>query len=223
MSNLSNEKQPMDTQRIYGKKNAKDRELERRERLLEAALQLFATQGYANTTIEVLCSEAKVTTRHFYQAFSGREAVLLSLFNQMMDELQVGILTSMMNVGNSMQEKLQQIIHALVYHYLTDTRRAKVGVLEVVGASPVIERRRREVIHTISTYIQVFLDQLALQNEIPKRNYHWVAVAIVGGINELMAEWLMNPQLSLEQLTEEMMFTAEVLIQGVKYLPIKDE
>lgn len=215
MSNLKNEMQPV-AKRVYGKKNAEDRESERRERLLQAALQLFATQGYANTTIEGLCSEAKVTARHFYQVFRGREALLLALYNQMMEELQAGILSSVMKEHGSVREKMHEIIQALVNLYLTDTRRAKIGVLEVVGVSQDIELRRREVIHTISMSIQLFLDQLASQNEIPKRNYHWLAVAIVGGMNELMAEWLMNPQLSLKELTEEMIFIVESYIQGIK-------
>lgn len=219
MSNIKDEMQAIPAKRVYGKKNAEDRETERRERLLQAALQLFATQGYANTTIEALCSEAKVTTRHFYQAFGGREAVLLALYNQLMDELQTCILSSVMTEHTSMQDKMRLIIQTLVNYYFSDARRARIGVLEVVGASPAIELRRREVIHTISRYIQLFLDQLATQNEIPKRNYHWAAIAIVGGMNELMAEWLMHPQLSLDELTEEMIFTAEVLLQGIRRHP----
>lgn len=43
-------------------------------------------------------------------------------------------------------------------HYLTDTRRAQIGVLEVVGASATVEQRRREVIHSIVNYVQVFLN-----------------------------------------------------------------
>lgn len=206
---------PIMAKRVYGKKNAEDREIERRERLLQTALQLFATQGYANTTIEALCSESKVTTRHFYQAFGTRETLLLELYNQLMDELQAGILSAVLAEHSDMQEKMRFIIQTLLNYYFTDPRRAKVGVLEVVGASPVVERRRREVIHTISGYIQLFFDQLAVQNEIPRRNYHWLAVAIVGGMNELMAEWLMNPQMSLDELTEEMIFITESFIQGI--------
>lgn len=37
----------------------------------------------------------------------------------------------------------------------------------------------------------------------PERNYYWLAVAMVGGINEMMAEWLMNRSISLEELVQE--------------------
>ncbi|XID75631.1 TetR/AcrR family transcriptional regulator [Alkanindiges sp. WGS2144] len=215
MSNLKDKVQPGIAKRVYGKKSAEDRVLERYERLMEAGLQLFATQGYANTTIEALCSEARVTTRNFYQAFSGREALLLAVYNRMIEEFQTGLLAVMQAEHHSMQESLRQAVQALVTHYLTDTRRARIGVLEVVGASPVIEHRRREVIHGIAMNIQLFLDMLARQQQIPKQNYHWLAIAIVGGINEMMAEWLMNQSLSLEQLIDEMMQMLEILLQGI--------
>lgn len=206
---------PVSTKRVYAKKNPEQRVIERRERLLEAALQLFATKGYANTTIEALCSEAKVTTRHFYQAFKGREELLLTLYNQLMVELQAGLLSAMQDEHSSLQHKMNQVIQALVKQYLTDTRRAQVGVIEVVGASPAVEKRRREVIHAIAMHLQAFLDEMAAQQKIPRRNYHWLAIAIVGGINELMAEWLMSPSLTLEQLSDEIVFAASTLLQGI--------
>ncbi len=220
MSNLKNSTSPdamprVSTKRVYAKKNPEQRVIERRDRLLEAALQLFATKGYANTTIEVLCSEAKVTTRHFYQAFKGREELLLTLYEQLMLELQAGLLSAMQDEHSSLQHKMNQVIQALVKQYLTDTRRAQVGVIEVVGASPAVEKRRREVIHAIAMHLQAFLDEMAAQQKIPRRNYHWLAIAIVGGINELMAEWLMSPSLTLEQLSDEIVFAASTLLQGI--------
>ncbi len=200
--------------RVYRKKNPEDRVLERRERLMQAALQLFATQGYANTTIETLCSEAKVTTRHFYQVFSSREELLLAVYNQITEELQVSLFSAMVTERQGLQEKMQQVIQALVNNYLTDSRRAQIGVLEVVGASAIVEKRRREVIHGIAIHLEQFMDALAAENQLPQRNYHWLAVALVGGINELMAEWLMNQSLSLEQLTDEIFYLINMFMAG---------
>ena len=213
MSNLDRTIETVN-KRVYRKKNPEDRVLERRERLMQAALQLFGTQGYANTTIETLCSEAKVTTRHFYQVFSSREELLLAVYNQITEELQVSLFSAMMAERQGLQEKMQQVIHALVNNYLTDSRRAQIGVLEVVGASAIVEKRRREVIHGIAIHLEQFMNALAAENQLPQRNYHWLAVALVGGINELMAEWLMNQSLSLEQLTDEIFYLINMFMSG---------
>lgn len=214
MSNLKNTIKPV-AKRIYAQKNAEARVLERRERLFDAALELFATQGYAHSTIEALCSAAKVTTRHFYQIFPSREALLLALYNQMMEDLNTVLLTAIQAEHTSFPEKMQYVVETLVHHYLSDTRRARVGVLEVVGASPAIEQRRREVIHGIAGHLQRFLQSTSQQTETAPHHYHWLAVAVVGGINEVMAEWLMHPQLSLEQLTQEILLIAHTLLRGV--------
>jgi AcrR family transcriptional regulator len=213
---LSNLDRTIETvnKRVYRKKNPEDRVLERRERLMQAALQLFGTQGYANTTIETLCSEAKVTTRHFYQVFSSREELLLAVYNQITEELQVSLFSAMEAERQGLQEKMQQVIQALVNNYLTDSRRAQIGVLEVVGASAIVEKRRREVIHGIAIHLEQFMNALAAENQLPQRNYHWLAVALVGGINELMAEWLMNQSLSLEQLTDEIFYLINMFMAG---------
>ena len=213
MSNLDRTIETVN-KRVYRKKNPEDRVLERRERLMQAALQLFGTQGYANTTIETLCSEAKVTTRHFYQVFSSREELLLAVYNQITEELQVSLFSAMVTERQGLQEKMQQVIQALVNNYLTDSRRAQIGVLEVVGASAIVEKRRREVIHGIAIHLEQFMDALAAENQLPQRNYHWLAVALVGGINELMAEWLMNQSLSLEQLTDEIFYLINMFMAG---------
>ena len=49
--------------RTYGGRSAADRRAERRERLLEAGLALFGTDGYATSSIEKLCTHAGTTGR----------------------------------------------------------------------------------------------------------------------------------------------------------------
>lgn len=204
--------------RVYRQTSAEQRALERKQRLLDAALQLFSSTGYAHSTIEALCSEAKVTTRHFYQAFSSREALLLCLYEQLIQDLQTALLVAVTVPDLSVSQKIERLVYALVEHYLQDRRRAQVGVLEVVGASPAVEQRRREVIQGIAQLIQAFMNQLADDDRIPRHDYRLIALAIVGGINEIMADWLTNPVLSLDQLAQEMIFAMHTFMNGAQPL-----
>src|ERR1044072_5196426 len=65
--------------RTYGGRSAADRRAERRERLREAGLALFGTEGYATSSIEKLCTHAGVSTRNFYEEFRAREDLLIAL------------------------------------------------------------------------------------------------------------------------------------------------
>ena len=201
--------------RAYGGVTANQRAEERKARLLEAALELFARQGYSRTTIEALCTEAKVTARHFYQLFESREAILLALYNNIIEDLRAGVLLAMSAPNLSLEQQIPLGVSAMVHHYLEDRRLARVGVLEVVGVSPQMEARRRESIHDMADLIEAYLDNLVTRDELPKRNYHLVCIALVGGINELLAEWLTleNPP-DIATLSEEIVNILNALIRG---------
>ncbi len=201
--------------RVYGGIDAGQRVQERRERLLETALELFATQGYQNTPIEQLCASAKVTTRHFYEAFAGREALLLALYERIIREAQAAVREALQRPGLDLATRIPQVMGAFIETYVRDRRRAQVGVLEVVGVSPAVEKRRREVIREFAQVLEGYADSLVAQGLLPRRNYHPVSLALVGGINELLAEWLMSGDPgSLQQLHQAISDVMQALLLG---------
>ena len=59
-------------------------------RILDAALQVFRSQGYAGSTIDDVCREAELTKGSFFHHFKGKEDLALAAaahFSQMADEL----------------------------------------------------------------------------------------------------------------------------------------
>lgn len=201
--------------RVYGGVTAEQRVQERRERLLDTALELFATQGYQNTPIEQLCTEARVTTRYFYEAFPGREALLLALYERIIRIAQAAVREALQRPGLDLATRIPTVMRAFVEAYVSDRRRAQIGVLEVVGVSPAVEKRRREVIREFAQVLEGYADSLVAQGMLPRRDYHPVSLALVGGINELLAEWLMTGSPgSLQQLQETISDVMQALLLG---------
>ncbi len=66
----------------YAGKSASTRERERRTRLLAAGTRLIGRHGFAATSIDAICAEASLTKRYFYQAFEGREALLIAAYEE---------------------------------------------------------------------------------------------------------------------------------------------
>lgn len=193
---------------------------ERRQRLLAAGLELFARQGYAHTPIEQLCAEAKVTTRHFYALFASREALLTALYDDIVNSLHSAVLAAILQPGQTLEEIIPHAMQAMVQHYLADARRARIGVLESVGVSAAMERRRRGAIHSMASGIEHYMNLLASRGEFPQRNFHLSSVAIVGGINELLAEWLTIPEPpSIDQFSHEIARILQALMLGSMMLP----
>ena len=119
------------------------------------------------------------------------------------------------------EEQVVSAVQALVTHYLQDQRLARIGVLEVVGVSERMELVRRAAIHGIARVIESYLNALCQQAALPARNYELASIALVGGINELMADWLTreNP-CSLNKLSDEITYLVLAMVRGAQH-PLK--
>jgi AcrR family transcriptional regulator len=73
--------------RVYGGVSAAKRREERRQRLIDAGLELFGTRGVAAVGIVDICAEAKLIKRYFYESFSSIDELAVAVFEQVTDRL----------------------------------------------------------------------------------------------------------------------------------------
>ena len=71
-----------ETDRNYGGRSVAARKAERRSLFLNAALSVFADQGYAGSSVADICASASLARRQFYDEFGSREDLLLALYDQ---------------------------------------------------------------------------------------------------------------------------------------------
>jgi AcrR family transcriptional regulator len=70
------------------------READRRQRLVEAGLELVGTQGVAALTMRAACREAAVGPRYFYELFATREDLLEAVYDETVDRIREPILAA---------------------------------------------------------------------------------------------------------------------------------
>jgi AcrR family transcriptional regulator len=182
------------TGRRYGDKTPDERHDARRERLVEAALDAFAADGYAQTSIEALCARAGVSTRNFYEHFASREELLLALH----DDLNARALQAVAGaVAGADPDDLRARAYAGARAYFdvvtTDPRWARIAVVESVGVSRTAERHREEAIGRFAEVIELEATRLAEAGLAPARDHQLTAVALVGAINGLVNTWTTTP------------------------------
>lgn len=180
--------------RVYGEKTSVQRDDERRARLVEAALDVFAENGYASTSIEQLCTRAGVSTRNFYDHFSSREQLLITLH----DDLNARALQAVaLAVAAAEPDDLEGRAHAGVRAYFdvvtSDPRWARIAVVDSVGVSATAERHRQEALSQFAALIEVEVGRLADAGIVPKRDYRLTAIALVGAILGLVNTWTAVP------------------------------
>ncbi|MET0595808.1 MAG: hypothetical protein ABW133_24125, partial [Polyangiaceae bacterium] len=74
-----------------------------------------------------------------------------------------------------------------------DPRNARIACVEVVGAGPKVERRRRKAIHEIAKVIDAQAQTLAEQGSVAPRDFSLTAIAMAGACNELVTDAIMRP------------------------------
>src|SRR5581483_423913 len=121
--------------RRYGGKTLDERRAERRERLLDAGLELFGTRGFAQTTIEQICATAGLNPRYFYEQFPTRESLLGAVYARHVEAVAAEVLAAVRRAPPDPVERLRAGLEAFLDGSLADERAARVNYFEVVGVS----------------------------------------------------------------------------------------
>ncbi|MFT3857485.1 MAG: TetR/AcrR family transcriptional regulator [Aquabacterium sp.] len=86
----TSESPPQDTsknsERRYGGMSAQERSQQRREKLLEAAIQVFGTLGLRKATMRDICNEARIAERYFSEHFATASDAYEAAFKQISEQ-----------------------------------------------------------------------------------------------------------------------------------------
>ena len=173
--------------RRYGGLDSVERARQRRAALLEAGRTLFGTQGYRATSVHQLCTEAGLTKRYFYESFGDREAALAAVYDELIGGLRTATLDAVAQ-HDQVDTIAEAALTAFVDYLTTDHRRAQIVLIEVVGVSPEMETRRHAV---LTEFAELVVGVWLRGGEATSLRRH-TAVALVGGVNHLLVDWLLS-------------------------------
>ncbi|MBU0915330.1 TetR/AcrR family transcriptional regulator [Aquabacterium parvum] len=116
--------------RTYRGETAQARREQRRAKLLEAALDCFATRGVAHTTMRDICSQARLTDRYFYESFRNTKDAYEAVDSWQKDLLVAHVAAAMSNAPLSLLDQAKAGLSALYSFLREDARRAHVLLLD---------------------------------------------------------------------------------------------
>jgi AcrR family transcriptional regulator len=203
--------------RDYGGRSAEQRRAERRERMFTAGLELFGTEGYRQTSIERLCAAANVSTRNFYEEFTGRDRLLIALHERITVQAVLALAQALDDEQDaSLADRMARIVRAYLHTTLTDPRWARICYVEVVGAGPAVERQRQEWRERVAAFLVAEAERAVGRGEAPARDYRLAAVAFIGAVNELAGHWATRGRdIPLEEVCAELTRLAVAVLTAV--------
>jgi AcrR family transcriptional regulator len=174
--------------RTYGGKSAEQRRAERRALLVESGLEIWQEQGWAAVTMRGVCARAGLTDRYFYESFTDRDALLVTIWEQMRDE-------TLLMLGDAIEavadrgpfDQLAAALDAVVHHIADEPARAQIIFGDHAG-SAVLEARRREIVQQ-SADLMIGLARPYLRADVDETALRVAVLLGIGGFVELMLAW----------------------------------
>jgi AcrR family transcriptional regulator len=86
---------------------------DRRQRLLDAAWQRFASGGYRDTTVDGVCDQAGVSKGAFYGYFTSKQDLLLALLEEETRAL-IGVASELATLDIPTAERVRRFVRAML-------------------------------------------------------------------------------------------------------------
>jgi len=162
-----------------------------RERILNAAMEVFAARGYHGTVVDTITAASGTSKGAFYHYFPSKQAIFLTLMDELASDVEHGVEL----VIASEQGALAKVEAALRVVLETAAARrdlVRILLIEAVGLGPTMESARLEIHRRFARLIQRHLDRAAADGDIPPQDTAIAARAWIGALNEVITQWLMS-------------------------------
>ncbi|GAA1725258.1 TetR/AcrR family transcriptional regulator [Aeromicrobium alkaliterrae] len=195
-------------ERRYRGVSAEDRRSGRREKLVEAGLDLVGQRGVSAVTAESVATEAGLTKRYFYESFADRDVLLRALVDDLLGDVQVAIAEALTGTPDDVGARISATVRALVDTLAADPRRARLYA--ETGAHDALRTRREEALDDYAMLLMVDV----LRGDPTDPHLRLTARLVVAGTTDVVSHWLAG---DLDLTRDELV--ADVSAIGVALAP----
>jgi TetR/AcrR family transcriptional regulator, fatty acid metabolism regulator protein len=160
-----------------------------RERILDAALSVFADRGYHRATVDDIVRVSGTSKGAVYHHFPNKEAVFLALVDDFTERLAVAVATAIAGRQGALA-KVEAALTAALSTFRDNERLARLILLEAMGLGSLWESKRTEVHGRFAALIQGYLDEAVTEGSIPPLDTRIATLAWLGAVNEVVVDWL---------------------------------
>ena len=173
----------------------------RRERLLDAGVELFGTRGWAAAGVKDICREARLTDRYFYESFDDRLALFTAVFDHVTGELLRRVAGAVAGVPAEPRAQVSAAIETFVAALAEDPRVARIVFREAGAAGAEADAHMRATLRRFAALIAETA-RPHLRRDVSEDVVRMGSLALVGAIERVIVDW-QDGQLdtSLEDMT----------------------
>lgn len=165
---------------------------DKREAILRAAIVVFAHNGYFNSKVADIASEAGVADGTVYLYFKSKEEILHSIFHRSVDTAIAEARTKLSSMTDP-REKLRQIAHLHLERLGADRELAVVFQVELRGSTKFMEEFSAA---GFAEYLMLIRTTIEEGQQVgvfrPELNAKIVAKIFFGALDEMATNWILS-------------------------------
>ncbi|MDV8022748.1 TetR/AcrR family transcriptional regulator [Rhodococcus sp. IEGM 1330] len=167
--------------RSYSGLSPDARREQRRELFLASGLELFGTLGYRKTTVRRLSDHSGVAARYLAESFDGSAGLFGAVYDRIHQDMVRVVQHSIMEADPSPSSRLRAGASALLHAFTSDSRVARIKLVEAAVADPEVAARQRSSVREIAAIIE-----FCLPPPLPHIDIRIVTRALAGAVIELI-------------------------------------
>jgi TetR/AcrR family fatty acid metabolism transcriptional regulator len=158
--------------------------------ILEAAIKVFARQGFYQSTVAQIAREAGVADGTIYLYFKNKDDILVQFFNYRTKQVFDGFRAAVSQPGNSL-DKLRNLIRRHLMEFQRDPNMAVVYQVETHQSSRLAESQIREMSQMYQDLVSEIVETGQQEGSIRRDLYvSLVKRFILGAVDEVINTWL---------------------------------
>ncbi|MBW4692445.1 MAG: TetR/AcrR family transcriptional regulator [Lyngbya sp. HA4199-MV5] len=190
-------------------------ETETRDRILKAALRLFAKLGYDGTTTRDLAESAGIAEGTLFRHFPNKKAILIEVATQGWVEILTDLLTELSEMGS--YKAVAQVMRRRMLNLHKNADMLKVCFMEAQFHPELRDRIQMEVIDKMTDVAEVFFQSAMDQGIYRRMNPKIVARVFLGmfAVAGFSQDTIMGEGSSPKEMQEMAEGLADIFLNGV--------
>jgi AcrR family transcriptional regulator len=163
-----------------------------REKILQAAKQVFAQKGYAGTSIAEVVKKSKLARGTFYLHFQSVEQVLNALLQEIFIDIQRYLTDMQVEALDHKNFKLQlgNLAKSLLSVF-QNHKETVILLLTTMNSEPKIRTQTVWFQELMQASIRVMLDRGVSSGRLKKFDTELMSFLVSGGLREVLSQWLL--------------------------------
>ncbi|HEU5434618.1 MAG TPA: TetR/AcrR family transcriptional regulator [Thermomicrobiales bacterium] len=165
----------------------------RRQRVLAAALEVFAREGYGNAAVDEIARLSDTSKGGVYFHFPSKQAMFLALIDAAGGLLLERAERAMANVADPVA-KGDAALLAVLRTFGSHRMLARLLLIEALGAGREFNQRLSDLHDEFSRLIATYLDAAVAAGAFPPMDTRLASVAWFGAVNQTVTRWVLTGQ-----------------------------